>query len=97
MERASFKHQVFRISFANHFDAITLLLSLFLGKSASNLTLDSIDDFARYSDDGGRDVDEKVAGMYILLIVCFFYFILSYDFLILLCNIFINRICVCQC
>jgi len=30
-------------------------------KSASNLTLDSIDDFARYSDDGGREVDEKVA------------------------------------
>eukprot|EP00795_Rhopilema_esculentum_P001464 gene1464-15893_t len=30
-------------------------------RSASNLTLDSIDDFARYSDDGGRDNDDKVA------------------------------------
>eukprot|EP00794_Sanderia_malayensis_P019013 gene19013-20925_t len=30
-------------------------------RSASNLTLDSIDDFSRYSDDAGRETDEKVA------------------------------------
>ena len=38
-------------------------MSLSVGKSASNLTLDSIDDFARYSDDGARETDEKVAGV----------------------------------
>ena len=37
---------------------------LLLGKTPSILTLDSIDDFARYSDDGMRETDEKVTGTF---------------------------------
>ena len=38
-------------------------LFIFAGRTSSNLTLDSIDDFTRYSDDGLIDRgDDKVAG-----------------------------------
>ena len=32
-------------------------------KTVSTLTLDSIDDLARYSDDGTREPDERIAGL----------------------------------
>ena len=35
------------------------------------LTLDSIDDFARYSDDGLQETDERITGIYALLHVTF--------------------------
>lgn len=40
---------------------------IFPGRTSSNLTLDSIDDFTRYSDDelAGRG-DEKIAGIIIM-------------------------------
>ena len=31
-------------------------------RTSSIVTLDSLDDFARYSDDGVRDTDERIAG-----------------------------------
>ena len=35
----------------------------FAARTSSIATIDSLDDYARYSDDGARDTDEKVAGL----------------------------------
>ena len=49
-----------------------ILFNFFMtGRSASNLTLDSIDDFSRYSDDAGRESDERVAGMSLIYFLLF--------------------------
>lgn len=50
-----------------HLDAwcYTLFYYCFPARTSSIATIDSLDDYARYSDDGARDTDEKVAGLWI--------------------------------
>lgn len=43
----------------------TLFYYCFPARTSSIATIDSLDDYARYSDDGARDTDEKVAGLWI--------------------------------
>ena len=40
-----------------------VLFFCFTARTSSVATIDSLDDYARYSDDGNRETDEKVAGM----------------------------------
>ena len=35
---------------------------IFTARTSSSATIDSLDDFARYSDDGNRETEERVAG-----------------------------------
>ena len=38
------------------------LIYIFAARTSSIATIDSLDDYTRYSDDGVRETDEKVAG-----------------------------------
>jgi len=39
-----------------------IFVLIFTARTSSNATIDSLDDFARYSDDGNRETEERVAG-----------------------------------
>lgn len=39
-----------------------IFVFIFTARTSSNATIDSLDDFARYSDDGNRETEERVAG-----------------------------------
>ena len=41
---------------------LTIFVFNFTARTSSNATIDSLDDFARYSDDGNRETEERVAG-----------------------------------
>ena len=40
-----------------------LVYYFFTARTSSVATIDSLDDYTRYSDDGARDADERVAGL----------------------------------
>lgn len=46
-----------------HINLITFFNSYFAARTSSIATIDSLDDYTRYSDDGVRETDEKVAGV----------------------------------
>ena len=39
------------------------ILFNFSARTSSNITIDSLDDYARFSDDGNRETEEKIAGL----------------------------------
>ena len=41
---------------------LMICVFIFTARTSSSATIDSLDDFARYSDDGNRETDERVAG-----------------------------------